>query len=279
MKKVLLTGLCVFAGVAALSAHDMFLKLETFFLKPHSPITVSLFNGTFDKSENVITRDRMVEVSIVGPQTGRVHPDTSQWRESGNTTWLDFKTGEEGTYVLGVSTKPKMIELAAKDFNDYLEHDGVLDVLAARKESNEPDKAVREMYSKHVKTIFQVGEKRSGAFKERLNYPIEIVPLQNPYTLKPGGLLEVLVLRDGNPVSNQLVYASYEGYHQHADTSGHVEAVKTRTDENGLAQIKLSQAGKWYLRLIHMVPSNKDGVDYESNWTTLTFEIKAAARK
>jgi uncharacterized GH25 family protein len=279
MKKVLLAGLGVLASVAALFAHDMFLKLETFFLKPHSSVTVALFNGTFDKSENVITRDRMIDVSIIGPQTERVHSDTSQWRESGNATWLDFKTGEEGTYILGVSTKARMLELSAKDFNGYLEHDGVLDVLTMRKEKNQLDKPAREMYSKHVKTIFQVGEKRSDAFKERLNYPIEIVPLQNPYTLKAGGVLEVLVLRDGNPVSNQLVYASYEGYHQHGDKGGHVEAAKTRTNENGLAQIKLSKAGKWYIRLIHMVASDKEGVDYESNWATLTFEIKAAARK
>jgi uncharacterized GH25 family protein len=279
MKKVLLPALGVLASGVVLFAHDMFLKLETFFLKPHSSITVALFNGTFDKSENVITRDRMIDVSIIGPQTGRVHPDTSQWRESGNVTRLDFKTGEEGTYLLGVSTKARMLELSAKDFNSYLEHDGVLDVLAARKEKNELDKPARELYSKHVKTIFQVGDKRSDAFKERLDYPIEIVPLQNPYTLKVGGVLEVLVLRDGDPVSNQLVYASYAGHHQHGDTDGHVEAVKTRTNEKGVTQIKLSKAGKWYIRLIHMVTSDKQGVDYESNWATLTFEIKAAAKK
>ncbi|MDZ7359846.1 MAG: DUF4198 domain-containing protein [candidate division KSB1 bacterium] len=279
MKKGLLAGLGVLTSVAALFAHDLFLKLETFFLKPHSPITVALFNGTFDKSENVITRDRMIDVSILGPQSRRIHPDTSQWRESGNVTWLDFKTGEAGTYILGVSIKARMLELSAKDFNDYLEHDGVLDVLATRKEKNELDKPARESYSKHVKTIFQVGDTRSDAFKERLNYPIEIVPLQNPYLLKPGDVLDVLILRDGNPLSHQLVYASYAGHHQHDGTSGHFEAVKTRTNENGLAQIKLGKAGKWYIRLIHMVPSDKEGVDYESNWATLTFEIKAAARK
>jgi len=275
MKKIVMTVLFSVIGVAMLFAHDMFLKLETFFLKPHSSATISLFNGTFTKSENFITRDRMAEVIIIGPQTERVHPDTSQWRNAGAMTRLDFKTGEAGTYVVGLSTHAKMIELSAKNFNEYLEHDGVLDVLAARKEKNEMSKASRELYSKHVKTIIQVGEKRSEAYKEKLGYPIEIVPLQNPYALKVGEMLEVLVLRDGQPVANQLVYASYEGYHKHGDKGGHIEAVNTRTNANGVAPIKLSRAGKWYVRLIHMVASDKEGVDYESNWATLTFEMKA----
>ena len=279
MKKILLSAIFIIGSGVMLFAHDMFLKLESFFLKPHTAATISLFNGTFAKSENFITRDRMAEVSIIGPQTERMHPDTSHWRNAGTMTLLDFKTGEEGTYVVGLSTHAKMIELSAKDFNEYLEHDGVLDVLAARKEKNEMSKASRELYSKHVKTIFQVGEKRSEAFKEKLGYPIEIVPLQNPYALKVGEVLEVLVLRDGQPVANQLVYASYHGYHKHGDKGGHVEAVNTRTNANGVAQIKLSRAGKWYVRLIHMVASNKEGVDYESNWATLTFEVKSTARK
>ena len=41
--------------VTAVSAHTMFLKLDTFFLEPNSTGTVQLINGDFDLSENVIT--------------------------------------------------------------------------------------------------------------------------------------------------------------------------------------------------------------------------------
>jgi uncharacterized GH25 family protein len=216
----------------------------------------------------------MLDVSIAGPGSERMHPDTSQWRDSGTTTLLDFKTSGEGTYVAGVSTKPRIIELTAKDFNEYLAHDGVLDVLASRKEKGEMDKDARELYSKHVKAVFQVGQQRSEGFKTKLGYPIEIVPLQNPYQLGKGAVLEVLVLKDDKPAANQLVYASYTGHHQHGEAGGHVEAVKTRTDQNGVAKIKLAATGHWYIRLIHMVPCDKEGVDYESNWATLTFEVR-----
>jgi uncharacterized GH25 family protein len=147
-------------------------------------------------------------------------------------------------------------------------------VLASRKEKGDLEKDARELYSKHVKAVFQVGQQRSEGFKAKLGYPIEILPLQNPYQLGKGATLEVLILKDDKPAANQLVYANYAGYHRHDDKGGHVEAVKTRTDQNGIAKIKLAQSGHWYIRLIHMVPSNKEGVDYESNWATLTFEIK-----
>jgi hypothetical protein len=92
----------------------MFLKLESFFLKPQTPAAISLFNGTFEKSENAISRDRMLDVCIAGPGSERVHPDTSQWRESGGITRLDFKTGGEGTMSLAFRPNQKSSSLPRK---------------------------------------------------------------------------------------------------------------------------------------------------------------------
>jgi uncharacterized GH25 family protein len=277
MKRFIIFALlCTFA--TALNGHDMFLKLQSFFLKPRTQASIALYNGTFQKSENVITRDRMQDVSVAGPNSERAHPDTSQWKNIGNVSVLEITTGDPGTYVVGVSTKAKTLALSAKDFNEYLLHDGVLDTYEARKKSNALDKDARESYSKHIKAVVQVGDTRSDGFKARLGYPIEIVPLQNPYSLKAGETLEALVLSHGQPLANELVYASFAGHHAHAKTAGgeerHLEAVTTRTDANGVAKIKLEKRGQWYLRLIHMVPGNQKDVDYESNWATLTFEIQ-----
>ena len=273
-KKTLLTVAALVLLVGSLYAHDMFLKLSTYFLVPHTETSIALYNGTFDKSENVITRDRMLDVSIVGPGEAVTHPDTSQWWEKENTTYLNFKTGDPGTYVLGVSTASRIIDLSAEDFNTYLEHDGGLDVLEARKQNGKLGDKARERYSKHVKAVYQVGDKRTDAYQHRLDYPIEIVPLTNPYELGKGDTFSALVLRAGKPVTGQLVYASYAGFHSRDDTGSHVEAIKTRTDDKGEVRFELTTDGRWYVRLIHMVESEEDGVDYESNWATLTFEIQ-----
>lgn len=273
MKKLTIT-ISALILLVMLSAHDMFLKMKSYYVSADSDITIHLYNGTFDKSENVITRDRMTDVSMIYPDGTRNRLANDSWTEQGNITVLNTKTKAPGSYVVGVSTQSRIIELSADDFNQYLAHDGVVDVLDERKNSGEDQKAAREKYSKHVKAIFQAGSSSSGFYQKKLGYPIEFIPLQNPYDLKVNDDLQLQLLSNGQPVSDQLVYASYGGFHSHSDTGGHVEAVKTRTDNSGVATITLSKAGPWYVRTIHMVKSKEENVDYESNWATLTFEIK-----
>ncbi|MEL6721003.1 MAG: DUF4198 domain-containing protein, partial [Bacteroidota bacterium] len=186
------------------SSHDMFLKQKTHFLVPNTDSSIELFNGTFAESENIITRDRMIDVSLVG-NGERIRVDTSQWTDKGNTTVLNFTTGEAGTWVAGVSTKARNIEMTGEAFNGYLEHDGVLDMLTWRKENDALEEDAVEKYSKHVKTIFQVGDTRTEDWKTVLGYPIEFIPLSNPYDLKIGEELAVKLLFQGEPLANQLV--------------------------------------------------------------------------
>jgi len=272
MTKAVTFSILALASISAL-AHDMFLVVPDHDLPESSNVTVSLYNGTFDKSENPIDRDRMIDVSVVGGSGEASHPGADQWREDGNITLLDFTTGAAGTYVVGVSTRAKMIDLSAGDFNEYLRHDGILDVLEERKILDIMDQPATERYSKHIKTILTVGGGSSDSFSHRLGYPIEIVPLADPNTLSAGARLEILVLAEGRPAAGQLLYASYEGYHSHDKSGAHREAVQTRTDDAGKAVIELDKSGRWYVRLIRMLPVDEEGVDYESNWASLTFEI------
>ena len=272
LSALLLSALFWSASLAG--AHDMFFVMESHYVQPDSPVTVSLYNGTFDKSENAIARERIRDVAVGGSGEETVHPGTDRWREEGPVTLLDIETAGAGTYVVGLSTAPKMMELSAEDFNEYLAHDGVLDVLEKRQKHGTVDQPANEKYSKHVKTILQEGDEVSESSAARLGYPIEIVPLSNPSQLNQGETLEVLVIADGQPVANQLVYASYAGFHAHGDDGTHREAISVRTDAEGNASIEVSRVGRWYVRLIRMVESEEEGVDYESNWATLTFEVK-----
>lgn len=280
-RRVFLTAaLLSVAIVATARAHTMFLKLESFYLEPNATAEVALLNGDFDKSENAITRDRMLDVSVVGP-AGAVHPPASAWRDEAvygdsiDTSILTFETGGPGTYVLGVSTAPTVFTLTAQEFNDYLVHDGIVDAIAQREAAGKVDEEATERYSKHVKAIIQVGARRTDEWSSALGYPIEFVPLQNPYELDVGDELQVRLLRAGDPVANQIVYANSERNHGHDEEGGHVEAVTTRTNADGVATIPLSAGGRWYVRTIHMVETNDEpDVDYESNWATLTFEIR-----
>jgi uncharacterized GH25 family protein len=257
---------CVVVVLTA-TAHDLFIKLDTYFLKPNSTSALRLMNGTFVKSEGIVRRERMRDATIISP-AGAIHPDSADWRDDGETTVLNLKTGEPGTYVVGISTKPNMIDLKAKDFNSYLAEDGIPDVLALRTKNGEMGKDVRERYSKHVRAIIQVGEKRSDEFKTAMGYPVEIIPQQNPYSVKVGSTISVLCTMDGKPLKNQLVLAGYE-------SNGRLSREDSiRTNKDGIAKFQIRSRGRWYIKMIHMEALTEPDVQYESKWATLTFEIR-----
>jgi hypothetical protein len=218
----------------------------------------------------------MVDVSLVANGI-RTRVDSISWSEKDNTTLLNFTTGDEGTWIAGVSTRPRNIEMSAEDFNDYLEHDGVLDMLEKRKLENKLQSNAVEVYSKHVKTIFQVGTKISNDWNTVLNYPIEFVPLENPYEKRKGDALKVKLLVKGKPLSNQLVYvgSSHNQDHKHVanEEHEHTNTSKLVSDENGIVTMDLTEEGIWYLRTIHMTELQESNLTHESNWATLTFEV------
>jgi hypothetical protein len=259
--------LVVTAG--SLSAHDLFFRLDDFFAAPGSTLKIRVLNGTFSSSENSVTRDRLRDLSLVSP-SGRTHPDTIQWSSSGDTSVLTVGASEPGTYVIGASLRPREINLKAPDFNKYLEDDGIPDVLAARKKNNELGKDATERYAKHIKAIVQVGNTRTSDFSTALGYPAEIIPIDNPYTLRIGGTLRVRAMVDGRPVPNQLIVSGGR-----TKSGSRFTEARTRTDSSGVARIRLASAGQWYVKFISMSRfSGPDKIDYESKWATLTFGLR-----
>ncbi len=254
--------------VASAGAHDLFLKLDSYFLRPNSKAVVRLLNGTFQASDGLVSRERMRDISIITPDARALQPDSVVWRDDEKTTLMELQTGVPGTYLVGISTKPREIDLKAASFNDYLAHDGIPDILAERKKKGELGKDVRERYSKHVRALFQVGDKLTENYKTALNYPVEIIPQQNPYALRAGRTIAVLCLLDGRPLVNQFVIAGWES------KNGKVRSINTRTNAQGVARFKLVSAGKWFVKMIHMEPLREPGLNYESKWATLTFEIR-----
>jgi hypothetical protein len=260
--------LCLVATTAF--AHDLFFRMGSFFVTTNSSNRVLVLNGTFSSSENSVTQDRLLDLSVVSP-SGRAKADTSLWSAAGDTSVFTLRTGSaEGTYVVGASLSPREITLSAKDFNGYLAEDGIPDVLAVRKAKGELGKPATERYAKHIKALVQVGAARSGDFAFVMGYPAELVPLDNPYSLRPGSVLRVRAMVDNRPVANQLVVSGGR-----IPSGARLAEQRVRTDANGVARITLHRRGQHYVKFIHMVPwTGADKLDYESKWATLTFELR-----
>jgi len=265
----LLAVTLVIVTAVPLAAHDLFFRLDDFFTAPGATLRLRALNGTFSTSENPVARDRLRDLSVVSPR-GRAHPDTAQWSFDGDTSVLTVRTTEPGTYVIGASLRAREITLKAAEFNAYLTDDGIPDVLAARRKNNELGKDATERYSKHIKAIVQVGTARTGDYSAVLGYPAELIPLDNPYSMRAGATLRVRAMVDGHAVANQLVVSGGR-----SRSGARLREIRARTDASGVARIRLASPGQWYVKFIRMTPfSGPERIDYESKWATLTFGIR-----
>jgi uncharacterized GH25 family protein len=266
---VALTALLVVLSATLASAHDMFVKPNRFFVAENSETLVRVLNGTFSKSENSITRDRVRDISVVSPD-GRQRLDTSAWSAAGDTSTFQMRAGRSGTYVLGFSTYTNVIALSGKDFNLYLQEDGIPDVLAARRRAGELGDSARERYSKHVKAFLQVGSQRTDQYATELGYPAELIPQSNPYSLRVGDTLRVRTLVDGKPAANQ--YVLYGG---RTLSDERIVQRSVRSGSDGVARIPVRARGTWYVKFINMARLSGDpAADYESKWATITFQLR-----
>ena len=261
-------------AVVAADAHDLFLRPRDFVVRAGTEVHVRVLNGTFTTSEAAVARSRLRELTVVGP-TGVSHPDRSSWADSAKESSWRVTLHEPGTHVLGASLDPKTIRLSGSQFNGYLSEEGLPNILAARRAARQLGDSAHERYAKHVKALVraegggEVPARADTAYRALLGYPAELVPLDDPYRLPARGTLRVRALVDGRPVSNQIVQAGGR-----TASGQRIAQREVRTDSAGIARFRLDSRGTWYVKFISMqrVPkSERDSVNYESKWATLTF--------
>jgi len=274
MKRRLLAAGFLVGLTTTLAAHDLFLKLADFRVAPNSNVTVTALNGTFTSSENAIARARVADLSLVGPG-GWEHLDTTRLTAAASRTRIRIRTGAAGTYLAGLSIKPSQITLKGAQFNGYLAEEGLGHVLEARKHAGEANQTATERYAKHVKTIFQAGAAGGDAWSTVLGYPVEIVPTRDPNTLSSEDTLTVRLLVNGAaaPV-DQEVLAGGQRRNGRPIAQRHL-----RVNGSGTVSVVITAPGTWFVKFIHMARVNEAGVDYVSQWATLTFAVSGARGK
>jgi len=179
---------------------------------------------------------------------------------------LSIKTDQEGTYLLAMQSNAAYIEMEANEFNAYLKEDGLDNILDERKKQNQWEKPSAEFYSRYAKLMVQVGEMRDDTFKKKIGLRYEIVPDQNPYTLKTGDHLQCKVYFEGKPVPHALVKV----WSKIKDTTF---LQNIYTEKDGSIQFPISTSGEWMVSSVKMIKSEKEGAEYHSLWASLVFGI------
>lgn len=113
-------------------------------------------------------------------------------------------------------------------------------------------------FEKFSKTLLLVGGKSDG-WDKRTGDALEIVPITNPLELAPGDILEVQILHNGQPVSPEMVTATYDGFTDLPDSY----AFFTEPYGNGSAKIQISAPGLWMVRTQYV--EDVQGKNYEKH--------------
>lgn len=254
---------------AVMLAHDMWLETQRFVVPSNEEIVVRNGNGTiYVRSENAVAPDRIAQLVALGPGGEAIEPGEPFL--DGDWTAFRLNIGAPGNYWVALATHPRVLKMSAQDFNHYLEHDGLPHVLAQRREKGIASRAEAERYSKYVKAYLQAGQQTGSNHSLPLGLKIEIVPLQNPYRLQPGQQLPVQALFEGRPLEGFLIHSGRAGRGEQGEG--------IYTDSQGRASIPIDEAGRWFLRGIHIFEVAGQEHSYESYWATLTFEVEGMGR-
>lgn len=259
----------VVGGAAVLQAHDFWVVPQLFRVPEGWAVQVAGQTGmNFPESLSAIERGRVAEAELVSAEDRM--PVEKSFR-SGSSLMMEARPDAAGQWWVAVALETRPIRMSASQFESYLEHDGVWDVLEEwRSSSGSTADSVDERYTKYAKALVQVGEGGPEAYGQRVGHPIEFVPLEDPFSLHPGDRFRARLLWRGEPLANHVVFAGRAG-------AGEGPTSHARTDSKGVVEFPVFVSGPWYLKAIHMAEDADDPeVEYRSHWATLTFRVPPA---
>ncbi|SDN30604.1 Uncharacterized conserved protein, contains GH25 family domain [Desulfonauticus submarinus] len=235
------------------SAHEFIVKPYFFSLPQPGENPFSIVSShIYMLSEEVEPLDK-VEVYLIGPDTNQkinLQPNQTLYTLDGKVMLT-----EPGMFYLKAHRKGMIWTKTTKGWVQKSKK-GLKGVLKSG------------LYEKFSKALIKVGE-NTNFYKKPLGQTLEIIPLKNPYQLKPGDILPVKVLLQGKPINTEIM-ASYDRFSMHPNTYAYL----TEAQDNGIGYVKISSPGVWMVRV--QVEKKVNSKDYDAHVmrATLIFEVR-----
>ncbi len=243
-------------------AHEFWLQPEAFRIAIGEPIGVRVMVGDgFEEGEPYAHNPRHIRYFRAAPEgAGEI------LGESGDEPAGIFTADLPGLATLIYRSYPSRVTIDSTKFEDYLRSEGLEAIVARRAELGESNRAGREAFSRCAKALVEVEGVAPEGFDEPIGLALEIVPLASPFALPASGELRIQVLWKGEPLSNAQVRVFVSGEPDQTAT--------VQTTQDGTAAIEAAAPGVRLLSVVHMERADEgSAVDWESTWSSLTFEI------
>lgn len=247
--------------------HDLWIEPSSFLLEPGETVVVSLRLGDsigepFPRSRSLIRR-----FEAVSPNGDGFAVEGIEGYDPAGAVRLD----REGVWILAYESRPYFSDLEPEKFEDYLREEGLESILESRRERGESDQRGKELFSRSVKSLLQVGPDAQPSLSadRALGLPLELVA--EPGDGKNDDELVLSVLFRRRPLTGALVELR-------PLAGGH--AISERSDSRGQVRFTLadlaadSQVTEWLAAVVHMERATGDEAqraDWRSWFSTSSF--------
>jgi uncharacterized GH25 family protein len=246
-------------------AHEFWMKPQKFYFAPGEEARIDLMVGeNFQGEFWDLSRHQVVKLELVN-SFGK--QDLTKLVKPTKGKNISFKLAAEGAHLFALQSNAAFIELEGEKFNDYLRADGLDNILQRRTDRGELAQPAREHYTRYAKLLVQSGNRSDDVYKRRVGLKHEIIPLNNPATLKSGDYMECRVLFGNEPAKHQLVKVwNFIG--------NRIFLQNIYTENDGTLKFPISNSGPWMVSTVRMEVSEHVRADYESSWASLVFGIQ-----
>ncbi len=237
-------------------AHDLWVTLDNYDMKKTASSSLAVYNAhKFEAGEeDYLPADRLGKVLFIAPDDQEVMGSSKGNGQYGPQN--EFK--KDGTYLAVAIPKNGYGTRTTEGYQ-------------LGKSKKDVSKAISCWYSeKFAKTVYAVKNPGGDSFSKVLGHSMEIIPLKDPTMLKVGDILPVKVMLEGQ-LARTMVFGTYAGFTEAQNTF----AYATRTNTEGIAEIKLIHSGTWLLVAKHQeaYPDN-EVCDTISKAASLTFNVR-----
>jgi hypothetical protein len=260
MGRTFLVAMLGFALTSHADAHDTWMTGRTVDADGGARLELQLTSGMgFPSPESAVGADRVERADVfLGDRQSKLKAAPAGPRSLA----LHSEPLSDGLALAAVVLEPRELELDAAQVEEYLaELDAGEEVRAAYARTGH----WRERYRKTATALVRIGT-RGGPVPEArpLGLPLELVALSDPSRLPPGAGLRACLYAGGKPMP---------GHRIGLVSANSPETPWLVTNSDGCADFELTLPGRHLLRAIVLKPARERGVDWVSEFTTLSFEL------
>lgn len=160
------------------------------------------------------------------------------------------------------------IETTYGRFREFLAHENDTDLLQKVKDVPK-ETEMRRRYARNLKALVRVGDGGDTPLHHRkVGQELEILLLDDPWSVRQGDVLRAQVLFEGRPLERQRV-RSFVG--SRAGLSAESDAL---TDRHGRVSFPVEHAGQWVLRVAHIRRCQDcEGTVWNTHYATLSVSV------